>query len=49
MVLVMILFFGWKVNNQLQHNLSKQRKSELSHRGKALAQLVKLLKQQLSA
>lgn len=29
--------------------LSKQRKSELSHRGKALAQLVKLLKQQLSA
>lgn len=29
--------------------LSKQRKSELSHRGKALTQLVKLLKQQLSA
>ena len=29
--------------------LSKQRKSELSHRGKALAELVKLLKQQLTA
>jgi XTP/dITP diphosphohydrolase len=29
--------------------LSKQRKSELSHRGKALAQLVALLKEQLSA
>lgn len=29
--------------------LSKQRKSELSHRGKALAELVKLLKQRLTA
>jgi len=29
--------------------LNKQRKSELSHRGKALAQLVTLLKQQLTA
>jgi len=40
----------WVENEQsTSAQLSKQRKSELSHRGKALAELVKLLKQQLTA